>query len=219
MRPMVPDRHRRPPHGRRGHPGYDSRPRGRGGERRAATRVGGAAAQGRRRRRGYRRRLHVRRHRLARADLLRPPAPRRAGDAHAGAGARPGRRAPVAADRHVPVLRRPRARGRRLEHRGGDRVPRARLGADLPGERRPRAPARAAEADRMAAARRRRAAGDLDDSPSVGTTLAISDFLGGYYRTVDAASDISSSGLGLFAQLLGLPGARWPWRSRSSSSR
>ena len=39
-----------------------------------------------------------------------------------------------------------------------------------------------------------------------GTTFAISDFLDGD-RTVDAASDIAASGLGLFAQLLGLPGA------------
>ena len=41
---------------------------------------------------------------------------------------------------------------------------------------------------------------------SIGTTFAISDFLDGD-RTVDSASDITSSGLGLFAQLLGLPGA------------
>src|SRR5215212_4894351 len=144
-------------------PGYDSRPRGRGGERRAATRVGGAAAQGRRRRGGDRRPLHVRRDGLARADPVRPAAPRRAGDAHARPGARPRRRPPVVADRHVPVLRRPRAHRHRLERHRRDRVPRARVGAHVPRRGGPRAPARTAEADRLAAAGRRRAAGDLDD--------------------------------------------------------
>ena len=41
---------------------------------------------------------------------------------------------------------------------------------------------------------------------SIGTTLSINDFLSGD-RTVDAAAEIGSSGIGLFAQLLGLPGA------------
>jgi hypothetical protein len=39
-----------------------------------------------------------------------------------------------------------------------------------------------------------------------GTTFGIKSFLDGD-RTVDAASDIASSGVGVFAQLLGLPGA------------
>jgi hypothetical protein len=41
---------------------------------------------------------------------------------------------------------------------------------------------------------------------SLGTNLAISDFLAGP-RTVDAALDVNTSGLTVFAQLLGLPGA------------
>ena len=59
----------------------------------------------------------------------------------------------------------------------------------------PRAPARDAEVHPLPAARRRRAAGDLDASLSAfGTNAAISDFLGGE-RTVDAADDITTSGL------------------------
>ena len=41
---------------------------------------------------------------------------------------------------------------------------------------------------------------------SFATTSAISDFLGGS-RTVDAAQDVTASGFGVFASLLGLPGA------------
>jgi hypothetical protein len=41
---------------------------------------------------------------------------------------------------------------------------------------------------------------------SIATSAAISDFLGGD-RTVDRAQDIATSGFGVFAQLLGLPGA------------
>jgi hypothetical protein len=41
---------------------------------------------------------------------------------------------------------------------------------------------------------------------SIATNAAISDFLAGN-RTVDDAQDITASGFGLFAQLLGLPGA------------
>jgi hypothetical protein len=41
---------------------------------------------------------------------------------------------------------------------------------------------------------------------AVATNLAISDFLGGD-RTVDAAREVTRSGLGVFAQLVGLPGA------------
>ena len=41
---------------------------------------------------------------------------------------------------------------------------------------------------------------------TLATNLAISDFLAGS-RTVDAAADVTGSGLGVFASLLGLPGA------------
>ena len=41
---------------------------------------------------------------------------------------------------------------------------------------------------------------------ALATNLAIGDFLAGS-RTVDAASDVTGSGLGVFASLLGLPGA------------
>ena len=41
---------------------------------------------------------------------------------------------------------------------------------------------------------------------AIATNVAISDFLGGP-RTVDAATDVTTTGLGVFAQLLGLPGA------------
>jgi hypothetical protein len=41
---------------------------------------------------------------------------------------------------------------------------------------------------------------------AIATNVAISDFLGGS-RTVDAAADVTTTGLGVFAQLLGLPGA------------
>ena len=41
---------------------------------------------------------------------------------------------------------------------------------------------------------------------ALATNLAINDFLSGD-RTVDAADDVTQSGLGVFAQLLGLPGA------------
>ena len=43
-------------------------------------------------------------------------------------------------------------------------------------------------------------------SPRSGRRSSINDFLNGD-RTVDAAAEIGSSGIGLFAQLLGLPGA------------
>ena len=153
--------------------------------------MGGAPAHvggDRGRRRGA---LHVRRHRLARADALRPAAPRPARDALARRAARAGRDARVAARRHVPVLQRPGDGRAAVEHRRRDRLRRARLGADLPRGGDARAPARDAEVHPLPAARRRRRCRrSRPCSAAFGTNAAISDFLDGQ-RTVDAANDIS----------------------------
>ena len=141
--------------------------------------------------------VHLRRHRLAPADALRPAAPRAARVARR-ARPSPG---PIGALRVA-------ARSRTLEYYDdhalgvllssvmvAHRLRRARLGAHLPRGRDARPPARVPAAARLPAARRRHPAGrSRRRSRALGTNLAIKDFLDGP-RTVDAADDVSANGL------------------------
>ena len=141
-------------------PGYDSAPRGPGGIRRPA-RLGGAAAPRRRDRGRDRRAADVRRHRLARADPLGSPVTRLHRVAGAGGGARADRLGEIAGRRAVRVPGRAHRGARRRKHRRGDRLHRARVGADLPRRRHPRSPEPVLQDHRVRRPDRLRVQGDL----------------------------------------------------------